>query len=101
MEVAVGGSTIAFSEDEDSKPGQGQGGGRSRRRVPQPDNLFDWAEAQIYQQTFENFLTKYMNTSPPPKGGIIQLISLEEGKDSMLNLTSPREGAISPDLLIK
>jgi hypothetical protein len=47
MEVAVGGSTIAFSEeDEEGKPGQGQGGGRSKqKRVPQPDNLFDWAEA--------------------------------------------------------
>ncbi len=50
MEVAVGGSTIAFSEEEEEegKPGQGQGGGRSRKRVPQPDNLFDWAEASIY-----------------------------------------------------
>ena len=34
MEVAVGGSTIAFSdEEEEGKPGQGQGGGRSRKRV--------------------------------------------------------------------
>lgn len=52
MEVAVGGSTISYSEpeeEEDSKPGQGQGGGRSRKRVPQPDNLFDWAETSLYQ----------------------------------------------------
>jgi hypothetical protein len=33
MEVAVGGSTIAFSDDEEGKPGQGQGGGRSKKRV--------------------------------------------------------------------
>ncbi len=49
MEVAVGGSTISDEE----KPGQGQGGGRPKRL---PDQLFDWAETELYGKTFERYL---------------------------------------------